>query len=1134
MDIIPWLFDTYPTLFWPGIFPGWLGWFIFLGIIIGLLWWQRQAQLPWNMRRLGIFAGLVLLAIFTNLFIGIQMPAGAALPLPDIPQEPRGPAIMLLSALPILLAGGILGPIAAAALGFLSGGLRFLWDTHSIFTSLELALLGILFSLAVRQRYRTRIFVLLREPLLTAILMIVIYAPFFIIDSALISPGSMAAGLDYGLAALGSRSLALGCEFLLGGLFMQILAIAFPADWGRNLPLQPSPMERSLEARFLFGAGSLILFFFLALLAGDWLVAGSAARDMLNNRIKGTAEVSSQNVPFFLETGQNLASQASKRPEMLSASGDVLSKVLADQVQSVPYFDQMLVFDRSKSLIGSYSSISGAQVELEPEEQTGLDLANSGVLSQVYAIRPAVPDQAVAARVSFIIALADRGTSGNSTGQTTRILIARTDLANNPFSLPLITSLKSMSELEGSGMLLDENGRILYAPVSSQVMSQYSGLQKSEPASFDDTAPDGTRNLVYYQPVTGQPWAIVLTVPAQQVQQQALMIAAPSAGMILLLTGIALAILLVGLKGITNSLRTLAIETVRIAQGQLDHALTVDGVDEVGQLRRSFEQMRLSLQARLAELNRLLLVSQGVASSLDVNEAVQPVLEAVLSTGAGAVRIVMPPLDEIIPVLPQVHRDDVDWGEAVGQSTATVLALGANKTAYARFDEQVVGLANQQKNLFVVDAARALGLMESTHDLLSKSFSKTAPVTPALASLFAISLRYENQKFGVLWAGYETPHTFSDSDVRFLTTLAGQAALAASNHHLFRTAEVGRQRLAAILASTPDPVLVIDQYDRLLLANPAASQVLGSAVESGTGQPIEMIIKQTDLLAILRAAPSDRLSGEISLPNGRVYLTTASPVVADDQAVGRVCILRDVTHFKELDKVKTEFVNTVSHDLRSPLTTMRGYATMLDMIGALNEQQQGYVRKILTSVDNMTRLVNSLLDLGRVEAGVGLQLEVVPLADSLEKAIGTLRLAAQQKNIELAVSMPPEAQTLIEVDPSLFQQAVYNLVENAIKYTPQGGRVSVALQVTTREFLIAVQDNGIGIDPLDQPRLFEKFYRSGQREAREQKGSGLGLAIVKSIIEHHGGKVWLESQLGKGSTFFAQIPMKQDRPAKLA
>jgi len=265
------------------------------------------------------------------------------------------------------------------------------------------------------------------------------------------------------------------------------------------------------------------------------------------------------------------------------------------------------------------------------------------------------------------------------------------------------------------------------------------------------------------------------------------------------------------------------------------------------------------------------------------------------------------------------------------------------------------------------------------------------------------------------------------------------------------------------------------------------------------------------------------------MPDGQVYLATGSPVVAEGRPVGRVCILRDVTHFKELDTMKTEFVNTVSHDLRSPLTLMRGYATMLEMVGSINEQQQGYVKKIISGVENMSRLVNNLLDLGRVEAGVGLQLETVPLFDILERVTSTLQLLAGQKNIELTVSTPKNTMPLIQADQALFQQAMYNLIENAIKYTPKGGRVDVRMKIDGDGLLFEVQDSGIGIAPIDQPRLFEKFYRGGQREAREQKGSGLGLAIVKSIAERHGGKVWLESQLGKGSTFFLQAPLRQPR-----
>ncbi len=1095
MDIILWLFDTYPAPFWPASISGWLGWLVFLGLLAWLVWKGRHVQLPWEARNRGIFVGLILATIFFNLFIGIRLPVGSALPLPDIPQEPRGPALMLLSAVPLMLAGGLLGPLAAAILGFLAGILRFLWDTHSIFTSLELALLGVLFSLAVRQRYRTRIFSLLRAPLAAALVLVLIYIPVYIIDAFLASSGSMAVRLDYALAGVNYSVLRMAGELVLAGLFAQTLTAAFPAAWGRLLPLGPSPVERSLEARFLFGTGTLIILLLLTLLAGDWLVAGTAARDMLYKQLKGTAELSSQSVPFFLETGQNLAVQLAQRPELLSASGDALAGVLAEQIRSVPYFDQLLVFDQNKQLVSSYSSAAQAQLNLFPEENSGLELIFSGVLSQIYQIPPLGPGQP--ARVTFISAIMDPATA-----QPVRILVGRSDLGTNPFSQPLITSLKSMSELGGSGILLDETGRILYHPVFTQVMSQYSGQQKSAAAFFEETAANGTRNLVYYQPVAGRSWAVVLTVPAQQVQQLSLTIAAPLSVMILVIGLVTLISLRLGLKNITGSLQTLASEAVRIAQGQLDHALTLEGVDEVGQLRRAFEQMRVSLQLRLEELNRLLLVSQGVASSFDMQDAAQPVMEAILATGASAVRLVMPPLE-----------DDPEQGKI------SIYALGPYKDQYAYLDDQVMALTRHQERVVLNNVARARGLNPAA-----------GAVVPA--SLLAISLRHENRNFGVLWAGYHQPSQFSETDVRFLITLAGQAALAASNNHLFRSAEVGRQRLAAILDSTPDPVLVTDQFNHLLLANPAAWQVLGASVETGAGQPIEKIVSQQALLNILQATSPDKLSAEVTLPTGQVYLATASPVVAEGRPVGRVCILRDVTHFKELDTMKTEFVNTVSHDLRSPLTLMSGYATMLDMVGTLNEQQQGYVKKIISGVENMAKLVNNLLDLGRVEAGVGLQLETIPLLSVLERVIGPLHLLAVQKNIRLTTETPKNTIPLIQADQALFQQALYNLVENAIKYTPPGGSVIVRMNIKGDSILFEVQDSGIGIAPNDQAHLFEKFFRGGQREAREQKGTGLGLAIVRSIVERHGGKVWLESQLGQGSTFFLQVPLHQLRESR--
>jgi signal transduction histidine kinase len=202
---------------------------------------------------------------------------------------------------------------------------------------------------------------------------------------------------------------------------------------------------------------------------------------------------------------------------------------------------------------------------------------------------------------------------------------------------------------------------------------------------------------------------------------------------------------------------------------------------------------------------------------------------------------------------------------------------------------------------------------------------------------------------------------------------------------------------------------------------------------------------------------------------------------------------------------------------------------MLEMAGELNEQQKNYARMIQQGVDNMAKLVNNLLDLGRIDFGVGLQVESIPVLDIVEQVTSELQYQAKQKNISLGVEIPRDLPHAVEADQALLHQALYNLVENAIKYTTENGVVTTQLQCAPTSLTFAIRDSGIGIPESDRPRLFEKFFRGTNREALAQRGTGLGLAIVKSIAERHSGKVWVESELGKGSTFYLQIPLVQPK-----
>ncbi|MBN8655272.1 MAG: HAMP domain-containing protein [Anaerolineae bacterium] len=1078
------------------------GWIVWVCLLVGMgvfLFRSQKGQPAWG-PKWWLFLLLFVLIPILNLFIGLRLTSGSFRPLPGLPADAPGSALMVFSAIPWLLGGGMFGPLAAALLGAFAGLVRGTWDYYSLFPILEFALISVWFSMNTRQRFRTPAYQLLRQPLVGALLLVPIHVLFYTLSALFTQWGAdvpATARLDFAISNALVVTLAFGGEMLIGGLVAQIISMAFPASWGSKLPLQPSPGEKSIESRFIFAVGTFILLLLITLLIGGWVVAGQSARDMLEDRLSSAGESAAQSVPFFLETGQNLAAQLASEPSMLESNGADLTTILAARIKSVPYFDQFVVLDVStKAVLAIYPEDTRASFRLYPDEDLGILLTTQGVLTQVYSIPPI--SDAGSARVSFLAAIQD----GNQ--QVRRVLIGRTTIEANPLTLPLIKSLENMRDLDGSGMLVDDTNRIIYHSDKSQALTIYEGPQSPEPIFYDNTAPDGTRQLVYYHPVLGRPWAVVLTVPAQRAQQLALNIATPLAIMIIILAAVALVSLRFGLRVVTGSLQGLAAEANRIAQGNLDHPLQVTGEDEVAQLRRAFEQMRIGLQARLEEINQLLQVSQGVASSLEMRDTVKPVLEAILSTGASSVRVVLSP-----EVLPETYVE-----------LSSRFALGPSQDVYGHLDDHILHLAQKQEKIVLPNMARSREFFMDT--------SKMQPL-----ALLAVALRHENRYYGVVWAGYDQPRKFSDADVRFVTTLAGQAALAVANANLYLTVEASRRQLEAIISSSPDPVIVTDHRNRLLLANRAATSALGQGVDdTSSGMETEKVVKLKPLLALLQSTTSEKQSAEIILSDKRTYLATASPVMVEGRQIGRVCIMRDVTHFKELDTMKSEFVATVSHDLRSPLTLMRGYATMLDTVGELNEQQVGYVKKIVTGVENMSRLVNNLLDLGRIEFGVGLQVENVLVMDIIERVTSALQLQASQKNIQLTLELPRDMPSMVEADQSLLHQAVYNLVENAIKYTPPLGKVTIRT-VSQQDYLIfAIEDSGIGIPEEDVPHLFEKFYRGKQREARSQPGSGLGLAIVYSIAESHRGRIWVESTVGKGSTFFLQVPLVQPHETK--
>jgi signal transduction histidine kinase/HAMP domain-containing protein len=1092
------LLHGFPYIDLPYHLLGWTGLFAMLALLIRgcfYFWKPIQVRKQWYW---GLLVALVLLTPVVSLFFGVRMPKAFVLPMPGLPIDPVPPALMFLSAVPWVLTGGFFGPVVAALVAAFSGVLLGFFETHTLFTALELSGLALLFGAAVRQPYRTPFYRFLRNPLGAAVLLAFAYAPIYIVSAFFATAGPLAVRIDYALTQTWLTILTSGAELLIAGIVAQLLYLSVPQLWTKPSTLQPSPTESNLQLRFFYTVAPLVLVLMLTMMVSDWVVAGNAAQKMIRNRLSSIADVAAESLPYFLETGQNLINILADDDLLVLPAGQA-NQVLAERLRSVPYFRQLYLFDGNGQPVTGYPVEDIDQLRLTGQETAGIQLALHGVPNQTYTNRP-WPGETTA-QVSFLAAI------HGSNGQAQGVLLGRTDLNSNPFTQPTIQALLALNDIGGEGLILDEDNRIIYHPSSNLVMTEYPGVVPDEVSFFREVSPTGERQMVFSRPVLGRSWSVVLLVPAEQAQTLALEIAIPLLILLALLSVVIFIVLRLSLRSVTASLSTLAHEATLIAHGQLDHPLQVKRVDEVGRFASAFEQMRVSLKDRLEELNRLLMVSQGVASHLEAADAVAPILQAALRHEAASARVIL-----VREVTLDPHTD-------------RPIPFGAGPTSdrYAYLDTQIFDAMRTQDLLSIPNMSRMRRL-------------NTPPGMPQPGALIALALHDENQYYGALWVAYDSPHSFTEEEVRFLSTLAGQAALASTNSRLYATAEIGRQRLEAVLSSTPDPVLVIDDQMKLLLLNPAALQINGVIGSHTPGTHIKNVVCHDELLdLILTPLESGLLSREATLPNGRIYHVSIS-MVAADRPVGRICILRDITHYKQLDSLKSDFVSTVSHDLRSPLTLMRGYTTMLNLVGELNDQQKGYLKKIILGVENMTRLVNNLLDLGRVEAGVGLQIEKVSIGDVIDRVVTDLMPHASQKNIQLVQDRSAEKSTLqvvsIQADPALLEQAIYNLIENAIKYTNVGGNVNIGVQLRSKTVLFEVRDTGIGIAPLDLPHMFEKFYRSGRREAHQQRGTGLGLAIVKTIAERHGGRVWVESFLGKGSTFYLEIPFEQKQGEK--
>jgi two-component system phosphate regulon sensor histidine kinase PhoR len=345
-----------------------------------------------------------------------------------------------------------------------------------------------------------------------------------------------------------------------------------------------------------------------------------------------------------------------------------------------------------------------------------------------------------------------------------------------------------------------------------------------------------------------------------------------------------------------------------------------------------------------------------------------------------------------------------------------------------------------------------------------------------------------------------------------------------------------KEYLQTILKGMMEGILVVDGRGRILMVNDALQKILSLSSEVVDKPPLEAI-RNTELEEAIRKAIHEGKNSafELTFPlsGGKTLEVNVVGIPPSPEEIGKesekikgaIAVFHDISRLKELEKVRQDFVANVSHELRTPLTTIKGYTETL-LEGALKEEvAPQFLQVIQKHADRLTKIVEDLLALSKIESKeFYLKWEHFPLSDLIDDVSDFIKEAAQKKKISISRSIIPSSLEGTG-DRSYLEQVFINLLDNAVKYTPEGGEISIsAFENEQREIQVLIQDNGIGIPKEDLSRIFERFYRVDKGRSQELGGTGLGLSIVKHIIQAHDGRVWAESHLGKGSIFHFTLP----------
>ncbi len=436
-------------------------------------------------------------------------------------------------------------------------------------------------------------------------------------------------------------------------------------------------------------------------------------------------------------------------------------------------------------------------------------------------------------------------------------------------------------------------------------------------------------------------------------------------------------------------------------------------------------------------------------------------------------------------------------------------------------------LLDESRTAFHTESGSALP--DDALENLSATLTKGLHLNTPSPGIMVAPIYVYDRAFGVFALAVNPTYQPSDYDRTLLNALVDGLTIISTNVEAREYQERSHQITNSLLKSITDPLLVVDDNQRVLQMNPAAETIFKTTIAEARGKLLADVIQSDELMSF--AQSKNRHLKEWSTENDKTFVPRSEPIYDEDGKVeGWVLALRDISHFKKLNRNQNEFTRIVSHDLRSPLTSVQGFANMLEMqmVGVLNEKQQHFVEKILSGIAQMTALVDNIQDAGRYDPETGfydISRSQCDMNEIVRKIADNHLLPAEKQELKLTVNVADDV-PIINADANMLERAITNLVDNAIKYTPNGGTVQVGVKREDNRIIVSVSDTGYGVSPENQRHLFERHVRIPRQEHKKVKGSGLGLFIVKSVATRHGGDAWVTSVENQGSTFYLSIPLE--------